>query len=47
VANKALSARPRLIAHAAAEYEATLLSLDHRAGTTYKTVGAAVEQLVG
>lgn len=35
-----------LIAFTAAEYQATLLSLDQRATTTYEAVGATVEQLV-
>jgi hypothetical protein len=29
----------------ATEYQATLLSLDQRAATTYETVGVTVEQL--
>jgi predicted nucleic acid-binding protein len=35
-----------LIAFTAAEHQATLLSLDPRATTTYETVGATVGQLV-
>ena len=35
-----------LIAFTAAEHQATLLSLDQRATTTYEAVGATVEQLV-
>jgi hypothetical protein len=35
-----------LIAFAAAEHQATLLSLDRRATTTYEAVGATVEQLL-
>ena len=35
-----------LIAFTAAEHQATLLSLDHRAGATYEAVGVMVEQLV-
>ena len=35
-----------LIAFTAAEYQATLLSLDQRAAATYETVGATVDQLV-
>ncbi|GAB3883456.1 type II toxin-antitoxin system VapC family toxin [Kibdelosporangium lantanae] len=35
-----------LIGFTAAEHEATLLSLDQRATTTYEAVGVAVEQLV-
>ena len=35
------------IAFTAAEHDATLLSLDQRAATTYETVGAHVEQLLG
>lgn len=35
-----------LIAFTAAEHGATLLSLDQRAATTYRTVGAQVEQLL-
>lgn len=34
-----------LIAFTAAEYDATLLSLDRRAVTTYEAIGATVEQL--
>ena len=34
-----------LIAFTAAEHQATLLSLDHRAAATYQAVGATVEQL--
>jgi hypothetical protein len=34
-----------LIAFTAAEHQATLLSLDQRAATTYETVGVTVEQL--
>jgi len=34
-----------LIAFTAAEHDATLLSLDRRAVTTYEAIGAAVEQL--
>lgn len=34
-----------LIAFTAAEHEATLMSLDHRAAATYEAVGASVEQL--
>jgi predicted nucleic acid-binding protein len=34
-----------LIAHTAAEHQATLLSLDQRAAATYQAVGATVEQL--
>jgi hypothetical protein len=35
-----------LIAFTAAEHQATLLSLDQRASTTYETVGATVVQLL-
>jgi len=40
------SAYDALIAFTAAEHDATLLSLDQRAATTYEAVGATVEQLV-
>jgi len=36
-----------LIAFTAAEHNATLLSLDQRAATTYEIIGARVEQLLG
>lgn len=35
-----------LIATTAAEHQATLMSLDQRAATTYEAVGATVEQLL-
>lgn len=39
-------ANDALIATTAAEHQATLMSLDQRAATTYEAVGATVEQLL-
>jgi hypothetical protein len=40
-------AHDALIAFAAAEHDAILLSLDQRAAATYETIGAHVDQLLG